>query len=257
MFLRAFIAMLVLLIGGALVWAVTTGSDGRGPQRATSPEERKAVRTERRLAAAPADRSLLRATMSSWLAAGADRLSEIDTRRQPIPEAVVEDYEAGLRAWDRLLRQTRGEVDADVAASAATAFFELVEIGSSDPAVATAHAAGAVRAQKIVCKRNPNALTLSNLASYHYFNGEFAAGDRTTERTLRHTQGLRSVRGSTRYVYWKVLEGYRERGQKFVARVTTGLRTLRETGEEELPEPIKGYGAPAGINGYEPGAGPT
>lgn len=249
--LRAFIAVPAILIGGALLWVAATGSDEPGAgERATSLDEREAVRIERRLDADPTNKALLAATIEAWMVAGADQLYKIDSHTQPIPDAVVEDYEAGLRVWPRYLRQADDEVGTDVAETIGRTLFQLVEIGSTDPATVTRYAADAVRAQKIVGEQAPNLLTLTNLGTYQYFNGEYAAGDRTTERALPH------IRKEERDTIAIIMEQTRERGERFVARVERGFRTLEETGEEELGSPIKGYGSPAGVNSYEPGAGP-
>lgn len=255
MLLRTFTAGLALLIGGALVWAITADSDDAGSaQRATSPQEKKAVEVENRLAKDPSNEGLLLATMNAWIDAGADRLFEIETHTEPIPDAVSEDYEAGLQAWNDYLRQTAGKADVRLAERVGATFFQLVEIGSTSPREVTANAAGAVRAQRIVCKHEPNMYTLSDLATYEYFNGEIATGDRTARqaKTSFVAEG-----GQNAGIVLEQLYAYRERGEKFVARVKKGFETLKETGEEELETPIKGYGSAAGINGYEPGMGPN
>jgi hypothetical protein len=251
--LRAFIAALALLIGGALLWVITAGSDEpSSAQRATSAQEKQAVQLERQLSKDPTDQVLLAAAMRAWIGAGAERLITIDTRSgEPIPDAVTEDYEAGLQAWNRYLKQTDGEASAEMAEMAGATFFQLVEIGSTDPRAVTANAAGAVRAEKIACKHEPNLLSLSELAAFQYFNGEYAAGDKAGKRAARY------VVKSRRKAVFIQLNSAQERGEKFVARVKRGLKTLEETGEEELDTPIKGYGWAAGINGYEPGTEPS
>lgn len=257
MLLRVFTAVLALLIGGALLWVITAGSNSPRPeQRTTSPQEKKAVRIEKRLAEDPTNKGLLQATMKTWIGAGSDRFENLDAFSKPIqiPDAVTEDYEVGLRAWEDYLRQTGGEAGRDVAEMASLTYFQLVEIGSKDPREATANVAGAVRAQKIVSAHDPGMFTLSDLAIYQYFNGELSTGDRTARAAAVDVRGdggiePRDVKGQ--------LNEYKERGEKFVARVRKGFETLEETGEEELETPIKGYGAPAGINGYEPGTGPS
>jgi len=251
---RVFIVAVVLLIAGALVWVIAGGSDGpqAAKQRATSIQERRAVRIERRFAKDPADTALLATGMKAWIGAGSERFERLNVFSKPIqvPDAVVEDYESGLSAWNEYLRQTGGEANAYLSGLVAAVFFQLVEIGSTDPAVATANAAGAVRAERILSKHVPSSHSLSELAIYQYFNGETAAGDETAKRALKAS-------GSVRDVIQESIEGSKERGEKFAARVKRGFETLEETGDEELDHPIKGYGSAAGINGYEPGMGPN
>jgi len=250
---RVFIAALALLIGGALLWAITAGSDDQSSsKRITSPLEKQAVRVEKQLAEDPGDEKLLLATMTAWIGAGSVWFEENGGSDRPIPSTVPEDYRAGLRAWNRYLRQTGGEASTDNAEYAGAAFFSLVEIGSTDPSEAQANAAGAARALRIACKHERNLLNLSNLASYEYFNGEFAAGDRAAREAAA---GLPPPKGKNSFGPGDAisqLNGYKERGEKFVARVKRGARALEESGEEELETAIKGYGSAAGINGYEP-----
>jgi hypothetical protein len=255
MHLRAFAAALALVIGAALVWVIAAGSEDSQPtERVTSPQEKKAVRLEKQAAEHPNDEGLQLNTMKAWIRAGADRLEAINTRTDPIPPAVVEDYKSGLRAWNDYLQLTDGEASRDSAETVAVAYFQLVEIGSRDPSEATANAAGAVRAEKIVCKHDAVLYTLSNLAIYHYFNGEYPAGDKAAKEAAADIKAGDAIK--PREVIEELNE-YKELGEKFVGRVKQGSETLEETGEEELETPIKGYGSPAGINGYEPGTGPT
>lgn len=251
---RFLIAAAALLIASGIVWAIAGGSDGpSASERVTSPLEKRAVRIEKKAAADPQNEALKAAAMRTWIRAGGNELETIDPRTQPIPEAVVPDYEAGLRLWTDHLKQTGGKPTTRLAEIAGVVYFQLVEIGSRDPRQATANAAGAARAQAIVGRREPSLYTLSDLATYLYFAGENAAGDRAADGAVadaaRTGAGAKSARIQ--------LDEFKERGEKFVGRVRRGLQTLEETGEDELETPIKGYGTPAGLNGYEPGTGPS
>jgi hypothetical protein len=247
---RAFIAVLVLVVAGALVWAITAGSDSPSSSpRVTTSLEKKAVRVEKQLAKNPDDEKLLLATMHAWVTAGSSWFEKFNPEDQPIPSTVPADYRAGMRAWNRYLSQTGGEASIGNAEYAGAAFFSLVEIGSTDPSEAEANAAGAARALRIACRHERNLYNLSNLATYEYFNGEIAAGDRATKQAAGDTSEAGGVKSPE---VIEQLNGYRERGEKFVTRVKRGAEELRESGEEELDAPIKGYGSAAGINGYEP-----
>jgi hypothetical protein len=257
MLLRSFIAALALLSGGAFLWVLTSGSDGPGPaQRPTSPKERKAVRIEKRFDQDPTAEARLLAAMNVWTGAGGERFERLDSTEKPIsiPDPIVEDLEAGMQAWSDYLEQSNGKPGRDVAELAGATYFQLLEIGSTDPSQATANAASAVRAQKIVCEHEPILYTLSDLAIYHYFNGEYAAGDKAAKKAA--ASALEEEAAIKPQGVIDQLNEYKERGEKFVARVRHGFETLDETGEEELKTPIKAYGAPAGINGYEPEAWP-
>jgi hypothetical protein len=211
------------------------------------------MQLEGQLVKQPDDEKLLLKTAKAWIRAGAERLEAISPRNDPIPPAVKEDYEAGLGAWERYLRRTAGEASREAGEQAGTTYFQLVEIGSRDPNKATANVAGALRAEEIVCKLEPILFTLSDLAIYHYFNGENAAGDKAAREAAASVSEDHAIEP---YEVIEQLDEYKERGEKFAERVRRGFEILEETGEDELDYVIKGYGAPAGLNGYEPGTGP-
>lgn len=236
-----------------LLIAVANGcGDGSSDPQPRSQLEKKAEQAEQRLRGKPSDTRFLLATMGAWIAAGNDWLSKVNTREQPVPSTASEDYEAGLRAWNDYLKQTRGEAQVDDAEQAGGTYFKLVEIGSTDPDEAEANAAGAAKAQKIAVKHEPSLYTLSNLAIYEYFNDEIAAGNRAAHEAAAGLPRVGANGSIGRRDVIGQLNEYRERGEKFVARVRRGAKELAESGEEELETPIKGYGAPSGINGYEP-----
>lgn len=248
---RPLLAGFVLLIVGGVLFALTTGSDdSSGSRRVTSAVERTAVGLERQAAQNTSNEKLLLGTMRTWIRAGAEQIEAIYVPTDPIPSGASADYRAGLRAWNSYLSRTNGEASEDTAEMASGTYFQLVEIGSTSPAEATANAAGAVRAQKIVCKHEANLFTLSNLATYQYFTGENTAGDKAARKAAL------DIRKSKRGIVTGQLNAYKERGEKFVARVRRGFKTLEETGDDALETPIKGYGAPAGLNGHEPGGEP-
>lgn len=234
-----------LSVGGALLLGIGPfdRSNGGSRPRPSSALERRAERVEERLARTPDDRKLLLAAMRAWIAAGNDRLGEVDTWTQPIPGTVSEDFRDGLQAWNGYLQQTGERAGADVAELAGETFFKLVEIGTANPSEAEANAAGAARALRIAGRQQPTLFTLSNLAVYEYFNGEYAAGDRAAMGAAQDI-GKSQSKGVIAQ-----LDEYRERGETFVRQVRRGARELRESGESELAVPIKGYGSPAGING--------
>lgn len=160
-----------------------------------------------------------------------------------MPVFTNESADGPLETWNRYLQQTDGEAGANIAELAGETFFKLVEIGTTNPSEAAANAAGAARALRIAGRQRPTLYTLSNLAVYEYFNGEYAAGDRAAMGAAEDIAKAQSKGVIAQ------LDEYRERSETFVRQVRRGARKLRESGEEELSSPIKGYGSPAGING--------
>jgi hypothetical protein len=246
----------ILIIGAVAVWTIAASPENSSsPKRATSAIEKRAVHLERRLTEKAGHERLALQAMHAWFSAANARFMTLDFSTKPIevPGAVVADYQAGIGAWNRYLRLTDGMAARSDAEAAGSAFFSLVEIGSRVPSEAQANAAGASRALRIACRHGGNLFNLSNLATYSYFSGEFAAGDEAARKAAASVVGGDGIEPAAVIAQ---LDEYKERAEKFVARVRGGRETLEETGEDELDYVIKGYGAPAGLNGYEPGTAP-
>jgi hypothetical protein len=230
---------LALLLGVGLFLAL----DGDSPAPHGLPKsvaEKRAERIEERFGRDTTDERSLLVLTRAWIDAGNERLFKLDTQHVPIPHLVSEDFEAGLRAWNRYLKQTAGKANAQIAELVAGTYFLLVEIGSRDLDAIEANTAGAVRAERIAAEQLPSVFSRSNLAIYQYFNREFAAGDKTA-RALAVPDGSGA----------SPLSEYRENAEKFARRLKRGARMLRESGEEELPAAIRGYGSSAGLKGGE------
>lgn len=231
------------------------GESSSQPSRPASPpptaEERKAEAIERRLADAPSNEKLLQAATQAWVNAGNERLSKARFARLPsghvtIPAVINQDYRAGLRAWNRYLRATRGDAGVNLAETAGETYFVLMEIGSRDPAQLEADAAGAAQALRIAGRHRPDFFTLSNVAVFEYYNGEFAAGDIAARGAAADAPPATAKEALVE------LREYRELGQTFRWLLRQGARELRETGESLLKEPIKAYRTQAYLNQEEP-----
>lgn len=226
----------------------STGGDqpNTAPHHAPSPLEVHAGRLEGQLAMGPGGKKLLLALMKAWINAGNERIQAVNTATQPIPIIAVRDLRAGLQAWNRYLGQAGSKATVVAAETASGTFLQLVEIGSRSLSEIKSNTAGAVRAQRIATGRRPTLFTLSNLAIYEYFDGNFSAGDEAARRAAADA----TPKSMTKSVEIQ-LEEYRERGKKFTERLRRAARALRESGKEQLPAPLKGFGSPAGLNGGE------
>lgn len=234
----------MIVLGGVALSTLGSGG-GKGGDRADrplSPLERRAQRISARMERSTGDPSLLRRTMHAWIAAGDDRLNKLDLSRQAIPDAVTEDIRTGLRAWERYLRATGGEVGGDIAEQAGGAYFSLLEIGSRNLGELEADAAGAARALQIAGRRKPILFTLSNTAIYSYFNGEFAVGDRAAEGAAADVDPKAAVAVRNQLV------GYRKRGEAFRRQLKRAAASLAGSGKDELEEPLRAYASSTGIN---------
>jgi hypothetical protein len=245
---RAAGATILLVAGVILVLSlVPLGSDPKANPRPLSPSERKAKRMEERLAAKPSDRKLQLATFDAWVEAGGQRLTEIDVEIEPIPAAVREDLEAGLRIWDRYLEQTEGKAGADIAETAGEVSFELAEIGSRDPADLEADVARAAKALQIAGRQRHTLYTLSNVSVYAYYNGEYARGNIAAKGAA---SGFKKK--SRRAIVFEQLDFYRGNAKVFRRLLRQANAELDETGDELLEKPLKAYSGQAGLNKDDP-----
>jgi len=236
------VGLCLLALGGS-----PGGMDASSQSDPPTALEEKAERVEERLAEHPGDPALQRSTMQAWIEAGNQRLFDLDTATEPIPHVVPEDFEAGLRAWERYIRQTNGEADAELAEDAGDTYFRLLEIGSRDLAEIEANAAGAAKALRIAGSNSPDLFTLSNEAIYEYFNGELAAGERAARGAIADAPS------KTVDIVKRQFAGYRERGEFFRRQLRQAAAELQETGEELLAERLKAYRDAVSVNKDDPG----
>jgi hypothetical protein len=244
-------AVVLVALGGVLV--VVLGQSKGQPQaksRPLSSEERGAEKLERRLARSPGNHRLQLAAMEAWVEAGAQRLFHRNVESERIPVGVRQDFEAGMRIWDRYLEQVGGKADIDTAEIASSISLELAEIGSRDPADLEADVARAARAVQIAGRHRPTLFTLSNVAVYSYFNGEYARGDVAAKGAAETFMAKRR-----QDIVYEQLDSSREWAKVFRRLLAHANAELEESGDELLEEPLKAYTSEAGINKDEPTAG--
>jgi len=243
------LAILVVMVAAVFILVARPfdGGDSSAKALPPTPLERGAERIERRLAKDPEDPKLLLAAMRTWFGAGYNRISEARNAYRPFPYAVTADLKTGLRAWEAYLRQTGGEASVENAEFAGGVYVSLLELGSKDVADIEANAAEAARALRIASRHRQDLYTLSNVAVYDYLNGEYAAGSRA-EREAAATFDA-PARAA---IVIEQLDAYRERAETFRGLLRKAATELRESGDEELGEPLKAYVASGGLNEEDP-----
>jgi hypothetical protein len=156
------------------------------------------------------------------------------------PEA-RKDFEAGSEAWSRYLKQAK-EPSATAAQLVAGTFFRLAE-SSTSLLEAVENVAKATEAQKVAAEQSPNLGSLSTLAIYQYFNGEFAVGDKTAKRAAAKSSSKAEAKNVE-----KQLAQYREQSKKFAKQKQELAKVQKEVGKEQLKNPL-GLGGAAGSLG--------
>jgi len=243
--IRVVYAVLALLMGASLFLAVGPFNIGElfGPGGSSSSAagvlDEQAERIEGRLAKDPTNEALLLSLTRIRIAAGNAEV-EIDpsTGVQTVPVAAREDFEQGMEAWNRYLKQAGDDPSASAAQLVAITFFKQAE---SSPSLreAVSSVAKATAAQRIAAEQQPNVGSLSTLAIYEYFNGDFAAGD----KAMKQAAARAGSKGEGKSIE-KQLAEYRESGKKLEQQKKELAKVQQETGGEQLQTPFPGLGAP-------------
>jgi hypothetical protein len=194
-------------------------------------------RIERRLRKNPQDAQLLLALTRARINDGNSRVEVVSETEVPkiTPDARAE-FEAALVAWDRYLKQAGGEPSPTLAQLVSSTSFRLAE-SAATVGEAIEYIAAATRAQKITAEERPTLNSLSTLAIYQYFNGEFAAAEKTTKKAAAEA----TTKTQAKSVEQQLAE-YRKRGKAFAKQKKEVAKVEKEAGKENLKNPFLGLG---------------
>jgi hypothetical protein len=250
--IRVVYAILALLMGASLflvVGPVNIGSllgNSTSEGSAAKVYEEQAERIETRLARDPTDEGLLLALTRARIGAGNAEV-EVDetTGARTVPISARRHFEAAGESWDRYLKQTGGEANASAAQLVGQTFFTMAESGAGLSEVVE-YVAKATEAQEIAVAQQPTLGSLSTLAIYQNFNGEFAAAEKTTGEAAAKASS--KAEGKT---IENQLAQYRKRGEEFAKQKKKTAKFEKEAGKEKLTNPFGGLtgGAPGSVGG--------
>ena len=248
--IRVVYGVLALLMGGSLFLTVGPfniaemfGNGGSGD--ATEIFHEQSERIEGRLAKDPTDEALLLSLTRVRIQAG-NAQTEIDPQTGapgvPPPDA-LKDFDAAMEAWNRYLKQAGDDPNPAAAQLVAQTSFTLAERGSTFSEVEE-NLATAVKAQRIAAEQRPNAGSLSTLAIYEFFSGNFAAGDRATKQAVARTVSKAEAKNAE-----KQLAEYRKNAKQYVKQGEQIAKSQQNTGAEQLQTPFEGFGGAAPLPG--------
>src|SRR4051794_17023940 len=191
--IRVVYAILALLMASSLLLVVGPFNVGElvGGGSTKSAGEllgEQAVHIEHRLVKDPKNEELLLALTRTRINAGNAKVEvnpETGVPEPTSPEA-REDFLQGFAAWHRYLKLAGKEPNPSLAQLVAAAAFGLAERGSSSYEEVESNLQTAAEAQRVVAAQRPSVGTLTSLAIYEYFNGEFAGGDQTVKEAITH-----------------------------------------------------------------------
>jgi hypothetical protein len=244
--IRVVYAILALLMGGSLFLVVGPVNITQliGGSSSSSPGavlDEQAERIEQRLAKDPTDEALLLSLTRTRIAAGNAQLEISPETGAPIVTTEgAREFEQGLHAWHRYLKLSGAEPNSSAAQLVAGTYFSLAQ-SSATLGEAESNIANAAAAERIFAEQRPNVGSLSTLATYQYFAGDFAAGDKSTKQAAQ----LAPSKGEAKAVE-KQLAEYRKRGKAFEQQKKKFAKLEKERGKESLQNPFGGLSGGTG-----------
>ena len=244
--IRVVYAILALLMGASLFLVVGPFNVANliGNSSSASPGEvaqERVGQLEAKLRRDPESEALLAGLTRANLAA-ANAFSEIDPATGAtilLPEGHRE-LEAASQAWNRYLK-VADPVNPQVATLMARGYFGLAETATELDEV-QALVKKAAKTQSLAAKGLPNVNTLTTLAIYEYYTGDFAAGD----AAAKQAEGAASK--SQRKKVKEQMAEFRKRGKEVVKQAKEFAKTEGEKGKESLQNPFGELGG-SGLGG--------
>jgi hypothetical protein len=246
---RAVYAILAVLMGASLFLVVGPFSIGNlignsgGQKSAGSIDQEQVQRIEERLRRDPKNEGLLLSlTRAHIIAAGA--LSELNPETglpSPTPEA-IQEYGAATVSWQKYVKQAHAPSPA-AARQVAETYVKIAEVSASVEE-ANANIRRAAKTMRIAAKAQPSLGALTLLATYEYFSGNYAEGDRLSARASKKTTSATEAKEVT-----KKLAETRTRAKAYEKEVREFKKTEKEKGKEALKNPLGGLGGSPSIGG--------
>jgi hypothetical protein len=242
---RVVYAILALLMGASLFLVVGPFNIGNlvGNGSSTSAAkvlQEQAEKTEQKLRLEPENESLQLALARQRITA-ANSLTEINSETGATlytPEG-KQELERGLEAWTAYKQQTK-EPKASAALLASRGYFGLAEAsGSLEEVVENVNRAA--DAQRLGAELQPTVNSLTTLAIYEYYAGDFAAGD----KAVREAEA--KVSKSEAKQIEKQMAQFRKNGKAFEAQKKVFAKEAKKQGKERLQNPLGGLGGSTGI----------
>lgn len=241
-------AALALLMGGSLFLVIgpfnlaeLVGDSSSTSGNASKVFEEQIERTERRLAEEPRNEDLLLALTRAQINAGNSRIPPVaEGETATVPAEARDEFQAASETWNQYLKVAGDDPSPTVALLLGQTFFQVAE-SSSSLNQSIESIARATKAQEIAVEERPNVNTLSTLAIYRYFNGEYAAGDKTMKKAAALTGSKAGEEGLE-----KQLAEYRTNSKQFDRQKKELAKVERQANKEQLQNPLGLGGASGG-----------
>lgn len=240
---RVVYAILALLMGASLFLVVgpfnianLIGGNTSGTSAAKVLQE-QAEHTEAKLRREPGNEALQLSLVRARLGAG-NALKEVssETGQSFFPPEGKQEIKRGAEAWNAYLKQTK-EPEPSVAALVSTSYFKLANSPGNSLDEVVEYLNGAARAQRIAAEAQPTINSLTILAAYEYFAGNFAAGD----KAVKEAEAKTSSKAEAKEISKQMAE-YRKSAKSFAAQKKSILEQEKSAGKERLENPLGGLG---------------
>lgn len=240
--IRVVYATLALLMGASLFVAVGPFNLAEllGDANSSSADEvleEQVKRLERRVANEPQNEQLLLSLTRTQIAAGNAQVEPAEPGEvSAVPPAARKDFEAALESWDRYLQLTEDPNPAAAQLIAGT-FFRLAESGSTTYRQVEENIEEAARAQRIAAEASPSIGSLSTLAIYELFNGNFGAAEEAADEA----KALAPTKAEAESIQEQLAQ-FRKNAKEFVKQANQAAKEQGKANKEQLQAPFQGLG---------------
>lgn len=241
-------AVLAVLMGSSLfltVGPLNIGElfgGGGGSSNAAEPYEEQAERIQVRLKKEPTNADLLLSLTRAQINAGNAGVTVGSGGQQEFSSEAVQAYQEADQSWSEYLKATK-EPSASLAQMVAPMMITLTEFSTSYPQ-ADLRIQSATDAQKIVAEDRPTVNSLSTLAFYTYFTGNFAAA----EKARAEAKALAKTKAAGEEID-KALDEYKKNATKFLTAKSKAEKEQKAAGGSGSPESLENPLSPSGLGG--------
>jgi hypothetical protein len=244
---RVVYAILALLMGASLFLVVGPFNIGNllntgSTTNASKVLDEQAERIEVKLRTEPDNEALLAALTRTRVAAG-NALTEVnpETGAKVVTPEAHQEFERASAAWHRYLKQANS-VNPSAASLMASSYFTLAEASSGLEEVEK-NVAAAAAAQRVAAEEQPTINSLTTLAIYEYYAGNFEAGDEAARKAE-----AKAPKAEAKEVK-KQMASFRARAKAFEEQKQEFVKQEKENGKESLQNPFGGLGGSTGSLG--------
>lgn len=245
---RVVYAILALLMGASLFLVVGPFNIGNliGNGSTTSAAkvlQEQAEKTEQKLQREPENETLMVALTRQRLSA-ANSLTEVNSETGATvytPEG-RQELQRGIEVWTAYLKQSK-EPKASVALLVSQGYFNLASTSASIEE-AVEYVTGAAKTQRLVAEAQPTINSLTTLAIYEFYAGNFAAGD----KAVKQAEAKAPTKSEAKEISKQMAE-FRQRGKAFEAQQKEAAKQEQKFGKERLENPLGGLSGSTGTLG--------